>query len=199
MFTFFPPLARSIGLSVFAIGVIAFVSGLAMTLTFVATTREKTRSELLQNKRVRMNALVALGVASVAGVLPIIPDSSEMLGLVSFALVGMAAAITITLAQVGMIVSSDPKQIGRNSGLFRIGNRNRVRPRPNPRRPDFRNVVLSSVLGPFCRYSCDSSPIQTLPRRCLARHASRYLTTLKRRCVTPEEDSIAPVLSSSTR
>lgn len=118
IFTFFPPLARSVGLSVFAIGVIAFVSGLVMTLTFVATTREKIRSKLLQSKRARMNALVALGLASVAGVLPIIPDSSGMLGLVSFALMGMATAMTITLAQAGMIISSDLKQIGRNSGLF---------------------------------------------------------------------------------
>jgi MFS family permease len=120
MFTFFPPLARSVDLSVFSIGIIVFVSGLALTLTFVATTREKIRNKLLQKKRVRTNALAALGLASVAGVLPIIPNSSELLGLVSFALIGMAAAITTTLAQAGMIISSDPKQIGRNSGLFEI-------------------------------------------------------------------------------
>jgi MFS family permease len=118
MFTFFPPLARSVNLSVFAIGVIAFVSGLAMTLTFVATTRKRIRNGLLRKERIRTNALVALGLASVAGFLPIIPDDSEVLGLVSFALVGIAFAVMISLAQAGMIIGSDQKEIGRNSGLF---------------------------------------------------------------------------------
>jgi MFS family permease len=118
IFTFFPPLARSIGLSVLVIGIIAFVSGFAMTLTFVATTQEKIRNKLLQTKGARRNALLALGLSSIAGVLPIIPDSSGILGLVSFALMGMASAMTMTLAQAGMIINSDLKQVGRNSGLF---------------------------------------------------------------------------------
>jgi predicted MFS family arabinose efflux permease len=118
IFTFFPPLARSMGLSVFSIGLIAFASGLMMTLVFVATTRDSIRNRILERNRTKANVLIVLSIASIAGALPGLQDNTGTVGLVSFGLVGAATGIMITLAQAGIIVDSKADQIGRSSGLF---------------------------------------------------------------------------------
>lgn len=118
LFTFFSPFARSIGISVLLIGVITFVYGFFRFLVYVLTTREGFRTFLLKpSERVR-NVIIALIIMSVSSLLIIFRDTSGLIYIASYAVIGAGYSVVYAISQVALVAEATPSKAGRGAGLF---------------------------------------------------------------------------------
>ena len=116
LFTFALPYAKATGVPVFLVASVAFFFGASRFVTYLFTLRDEVRGWLLGADRIRRNILVGLAVASLGGVLPVVPDRTGATFLVSFIIVGVAASLVTAIAQTEMI-RLDPARRGENAGL----------------------------------------------------------------------------------
>jgi len=118
LFTFLAPLGQSVGVPEFLLGSIAFAFGAGRTFAFSLNLRADFRERLLGSRKIGTNILLLLTLASIAGVIPLIPDKTGTTYLISLGFTGIATGLTTALAQVELIASSDPKKRGRNAGIL---------------------------------------------------------------------------------
>jgi MFS family permease len=117
LFTFALPLAQSVGVPVLLIGSFAFFFGASRFATYLFTMRDDFRGWFLARTRIRLNVMAMLLLASIGGILPIVPDRSGVMFLISFVLCGIAASGISAISQVEMIGFSPGKR-GENAGLL---------------------------------------------------------------------------------
>jgi MFS family permease len=118
LYTFFPPYAESIGISVLSIGVITFMLAGGRFAMYLASTNNRIRQRILKQDARKRTIVASLGLGALSSLLLAIPDKTGVLYYVAFALVGIGYSMTFAIAQVTLIVETNPKQMGRGAGLF---------------------------------------------------------------------------------
>ena len=116
LFTFALPYARAVGVPVLLVGSVAFFFGASRFATYVLTLRDEVRAWLLSAGNIRKNTFIGLALASVGGVLPVVPDRTGIAFLASFVVCGVAASMVTAITQIEMM-RVDPGKRGENAGI----------------------------------------------------------------------------------
>ncbi|MDA4111440.1 MAG: MFS transporter [Thaumarchaeota archaeon] len=118
LFTFFAPYAKSIGLSILAVGVITFIFGLGRFIAYVATVNESVRHLLLRGDKRARNMVLAVSLTAISSLILIIRDPSGIAYLVAYGIAGAGMSVVFGIAQAGMIAEASRGKFGRNAGLY---------------------------------------------------------------------------------
>jgi MFS family permease len=124
LFTFYPPLAASMGVSfilvgvIGVVGVVGFVFGVGRSSVFAFTTRDDFRGFFLRRDNVRPTLIISMAISAVAGSLPFLGGGTLVVGLVSFAIVAISSSFTVMISQVEMITRAEANRKGSGAGIF---------------------------------------------------------------------------------
>jgi predicted MFS family arabinose efflux permease len=116
LFTFAFPYAKATGVPVIIVAYVLSFFGASRFLTYVFTLRDEVRGWLLAPDRIRVNIIICITLASLGGVLPLIPDRTGATFLISFIIVGVAASMVTAISQTEMM-RLDPTKRGEKAGL----------------------------------------------------------------------------------
>jgi MFS family permease len=118
LFTFYPPLAESRGISYLLIGVIGFSFYAARAGVFSFTTRDDFRGFFLKRENAKRTLIISVVVSAAAGSLPLFNDSAWIVGVVAFAIVALASSFTVMISQVELITRAEANRKGSGAGVF---------------------------------------------------------------------------------
>ena len=118
LFTFYPPLAESRGISYLIVGVVGFSFGAARAGVFSLTTRDDFRGFFLKRENVRRTLLISLAISAAAGSLPLLSDSTLIVGVAAFFIVALASSFTFLICQVELIARAESAKRGSGAGVF---------------------------------------------------------------------------------
>jgi MFS family permease len=116
--TFFPPYARSMGLSFFLIGVATFAYGGGRFAMFLLTSRSSVRDKVLDKSNRFKKIFLALAIASSAALVFTLRNESGLVYILAFAVIGASYAFVITITQSVLITEIQPSKMGAGAGTF---------------------------------------------------------------------------------
>ncbi|MDG6995881.1 MAG: MFS transporter [Nitrososphaerota archaeon] len=118
LFTFFSPYARSIGISILLIGVITFVYGFARFFVYVLTVKVRFRAFILNPSYRKKNMIAALVLMSLSSLLLLAHDSTGLIYLAAYAIVGAGYSVIYAVSQAALVAETTPEKAGKGAGLF---------------------------------------------------------------------------------
>jgi len=119
LFSFFPPFARSTGISIVMIGVAPFVFGLSRFVFYYLTIKKRIKNFLFHHSKRIRNVLVSISILSLSSLLITLPhQSSTGIYLIPFAVAGAGYSIVYSISQVAMLAEVNPERMGTGAGLF---------------------------------------------------------------------------------
>ncbi|MGA2663545.1 MAG: MFS transporter [Nitrososphaerales archaeon] len=118
LFTFYPPLAQSQGVSIAVIALIGFTFGAGRAVVFVLSTRDEIRGFILDDRNVERVLLAALGLSAIGGVLPLAGDRSGAIGFLAFGVVAFSGSFLVSASQANFISRAEPHKRGAGAGIF---------------------------------------------------------------------------------
>jgi MFS family permease len=118
LFTFYPPLAESRGISYLVVGVVGFSFGAARAGVFSLTTHDGFRGFFLRRENIRRTLVISLVVSAAAGSLPLLSDSTWIVGVAAFSIVALASSFTFMISQVELIARAESAKKGSGAGVF---------------------------------------------------------------------------------
>jgi MFS family permease len=118
LFTFLPSLGQSVGVPEFLLVTIAFAFGAGRTFAFGLSLRDDLRDRIFGVRSTARNVLVFIVIGTVGAVLPLIPDRTGSIYLVSMALAGIATGSVTGMTQVDIITKAEPGRKGRGAGIL---------------------------------------------------------------------------------
>jgi MFS family permease len=118
LYTFYPPLAQSQGISYTLIALIGFTFGVCRVGVFALSTRDALRGFLLNDENIKKIVMVSLAVCAVGGVLPLIGDRTGAVGFLAFGIVAFASAFVIITSQANFISRAESHNKGAGAGIF---------------------------------------------------------------------------------
>ena len=93
LYTFYPTLAQSQGISYTLIALIGFTFGACRVGVFALSTFDSIRGFLLRDENIKKIVMVSLAVCAVGGVLPLIGDRTGTVGFLAFGIVAFAQRV----------------------------------------------------------------------------------------------------------
>jgi len=118
LFTFYPPLAQSQGVSIAVIALIGFTFGVGRAVVFVLSTRDEIRGFILDDRNVEKVLLASLGLCAIGGVLPLAGDRSGAIGFLAFGVVAFSGSFLVTASQANFISGAEPHRRGAGAGIY---------------------------------------------------------------------------------
>ncbi len=118
LFTFYPPLAQSQGVSLAFVSLIGFVFGASRVGVFALSMRDDIRGFLLQDGNSKKIVMVSLAVCAIGGVLPLIGDTTGAVGFLAFGTVAFAGSFIFTASQAHFISRAESHKKGAGAGIF---------------------------------------------------------------------------------
>ncbi|MDA4112481.1 MAG: MFS transporter [Thaumarchaeota archaeon] len=118
LYTFYPPLAQSQGISYALIALIGFTFGVCRVGVFALSTRDGLRGFLLNDENIKKIVMVSLAVCAIGGVLPLIGDRTGAVGFLAFGVVAFASAFVIIASQANFISQAESHNKGAGAGIF---------------------------------------------------------------------------------
>ena len=118
LFTFYPTLAQSQGISYTLIALIGFTFGACRMGVFALSTFDSIRGFLLRDENIKKIVMVSLTVCAVGGVLPLIGDRTGTVGFLAFGIVAFASAFIVMASQANFISRAESHNRGAGAGIF---------------------------------------------------------------------------------
>lgn len=118
LYTFYPPLAQSQGISYTLIALIGFTFGACRVGVFALSTLDNLRGFLLHDENIKKIVMVSLTVCAIGGVLPLIGDRTGTVGFLAFGIVAFASAFIIIASQANFISRAESHNRGAGAGIF---------------------------------------------------------------------------------
>jgi MFS family permease len=118
LYTFYPPLAQSQGISYTLIALIGFTFGACRVGVFALSTLDSIRGFLLHDENIKKIVMVSLTVCAIGGVLPVIDDRTGTVGFLAFGIVAFASAFIIIASQANFISRAESHNRGAGAGIF---------------------------------------------------------------------------------
>jgi hypothetical protein len=118
LFAFLPSLGKSVGVPEFLLVSIAFAFGTGRTFSFGLSLSDNLRDRIFGMDSIGRNVLLFLMIGTAAGVVPLIPDKTGSIYIVSMAMSGIATGSMTGMVQVEVIAKADSWRKGRGAGLL---------------------------------------------------------------------------------
>ena len=118
LFAFLPSLGQSVGVPEFLLVSIAFAFGTGRTFSFALSLRDDLRDRIFGVNSIGRNVLLFLMIGTAAGIMPLIPDKTGAIYIVSMAMSGIATGSMTGMVQVEVIAKADSWRKGRGAGLL---------------------------------------------------------------------------------
>jgi MFS family permease len=118
LFTFYPPLAQSQGVSLAFIALIGFVFGASRVGVFALSMRDDVRGFLLHDGNTKKIVMVSLAVCAIGGALPLMGDPTGAIGFLAFGIVAFAGSFIFTASQANFISEAESHKKGAGAGIF---------------------------------------------------------------------------------
>jgi MFS family permease len=118
LFTFYPTLAQSQGVSYTLIALIGFTFGACRVAVFALSTSDGLRRFLLDDENIKKIIMVSLTVSAIGGTLPLISDRTGVVGFLAFGIVAFASAFIVITSQANFISRAESHNRGAGAGIF---------------------------------------------------------------------------------